>query len=74
MLDTMNDLNESPIAEFRCCECLRRYYGPPDGGLIGVRYLGGLYAYQSSALGCPRCGAAIEEAKHNSQVRTRALR
>ena len=54
--------HEAPsLTEYRCAHCHHLSYGPTGTDLIGISYLGGLYAFQSAALGCPHCGGAIEE-------------
>lgn len=57
----MNEHDERPVTEYHCARCHRIYYGPARAGLIGVSFLGQLYAFQSAALGCPRCGGAVAE-------------
>ena len=55
----MNGQDGPHVTEYRCAGCDYLYYGPAGVGMIGVSYLGQLYAFQSAALGCPRCGSAI---------------
>ena len=57
----MNELDGWSLTAYCCARCHRIYYGPARAGLIGLSLLGQLYAFQSAALGCPRCGGAIEE-------------
>jgi len=59
----MNGQDGEPVTEYRCAGCNCLYYGPAGAGLIGVSYLGRLYAFQSAALGCPRCGGTIGETR-----------
>jgi hypothetical protein len=57
----MSDVVESSVIQYYCETCRRRFYGPAGEGLIGVRYLGNLYAFQSARVGCPICGGAVLE-------------